>query len=509
MAGLLIPTLSRSRRRIRPNRLLASLLLPSLLLLAGGVHGQTTGLCGSGLGQGLDDAEVTSAERVAAGTFSPPGAGDRASAYASLPEFCRVGLTLTPSPDSDIRMELWLPVSGWNGKYMAVGNGAFTGSIRYAAMREPLARGYAVSSTDTGHTGNTASFGLGHPEKVIDFGWRAVHEMAVVSKRIVAAYYGNSHDYAYWFGCSAGGRQGMVAAQKFPGDFDGIIATHLEANPGARLLEADRELLHQAALLACDADDGLEDGLIGRPAQCNFDPSVLACDGSNTGACLNQDQLNTARMLYASPVNPATGREITGLLPGSELGWTDLGWTASARDTGLEQYRYLVYADPEWTIDRFDFARDIALAEHNDNNTLNALDPNLAAFFANGGKLIQYHGWIDPQISPANATQYYDRVVETLGGREAIHDDYRLFMVPGMGHCAGGPGPNDFDMIPVLEEWVENGIAPDSVRAEHRSNGAVDRSRPLCPFPEIAVYAGTGSIDEAENFQCRLPPAAN
>jgi len=475
----------------------------------------------------LANAEVTLATQVAAGEFDPASGSSSGSSarspYAELPAFCRVALTLAPSPDSDIKVELWLPAAGWNGKYMAVGNGAFTGNIRHTSMRDPLQRGYAVSSTDTGHEGNTARFGLGHPEKVEDFGWRAVHEMTVVSKTIASAYYRSTPDYSYWSGCSAGGRQGMVAAQKFPEDFDGIIAgapgldwtgraaaalrvaSYLEANPEAQLHEADRELIYGAALAACDADDGLKDGLISQPAQCHFDPTVLACGAGGSSACLSDAQLATAKMLYSSPVNPATGRAITGLMPGSEMGWTDLGWTSSARATGLEQYRYLVYADPQWTIDRFRFDRDIALAESRDNNTLNALDPNLKPFFDTGGKLIQYHGWIDPQISPANATQYYERVTSLLGGRDAIHDDFRLFMAPGMSHCSGGPGPDSFDMLTALENWVENGVAPDSVLAVHRTDGQVDRSRPLCPYPEVAVYDGSGSIDAAENFQCRIP----
>ena len=182
-----------------------------------------------------------------------------------------------------------------------------------------------------------------------------------------------------------------------------------------------------------------------------------------------------------------------------------MGWTRSARDTGMEQYKYLVYGDPEWTIDRFNFEVDIAKAEAMDANTLNALDADLSPYFEAGGKLIQYHGWSDPQISPTNATQYYQRVTESLGGRDKLHDSYRLFMAPGMAHCAGGPGPNSFDMISTLEAWVERGEAPDSIIAVHRTDGEVDHSRPLCPFPEEAVYTGTGSIDEAENFVCRLP----
>lgn len=471
----------------------------------------------------ITDGTVMLTEVVAAGAFVPPGESNNAP-YQALPEFCRVAITLRPSQDSDIKMEVWLPTADWNGKYLAVGNAAFTGNVRYPSLIAPLNLGYATSSTDTGHEGNTAEFGLGHPEKVIDFGWRAVHEMTTASKQVVTAFYASAPRYSYFSGCSAGGRQAMKAAQRFPNDFDGIIAgapgldwtgravsalrieKHLTDNPDARLLAPQRELLHAGALAACDANDGVADGVIENPLACHFDPVVLQCDATTNGAdCLSPEQVDTARRVYASPTNPATGRAITGLLPGSELGWTDLGWTGSARDTGDHQLKYLVYGDPDWTVDDFDFTTDVAKAELADADTLNALDPNLRAFIEGGGKLIQYHGWIDPQISPANSSQYYERVVDLFGSRDAIHDNYRLFMAPGMGHCGGGPGPNSFDAVSALEAWVEQGIAPNSLEAVHQTQGVTDRTRPLCPFPEVAVYSGTGSTDDAANFSCRAP----
>ncbi|HJN94710.1 MAG TPA: tannase/feruloyl esterase family alpha/beta hydrolase [Gammaproteobacteria bacterium] len=466
----------------------------------------------------LPNVKITLTEVVGAGEFS-----EARGNFTDLPEFCRVAATLTPSSDSDIKMELWLPTRDWNGKYLAVGNAAFTGNVRHAALALPLSGGYATGSTDTGHLGNTASFGLGHPEKVIDFGWRSVHELNVTSKQLIDAYYNEGLRYSYFTGCSAGGRQAMKEAQRFPDDFDGIvagapgadwtgraaaslrIATYLQTNESAQLSAADRELVYSAAVASCDADDGVVDGLIGKPAQCDFDPSVLQCGSGSSASCLTSEQVNTVKMIYSSPANPATGRAITGLLPGSEIGWTDLGWTNSARATGLDQYRYLVYGDEDWTIDRFNFSSDISRAEQADSDTLNALDPDLSEFFDNGGKLISYHGWSDPQISPANATQYYQSVVDTFGSRDVIHDSYRLFMVPGMGHCAGGPGPNSFDSLSALENWVERGQAPDSIIAVHRNNGEVDRSRPLCPYPEVASYTGSGSSDEAASFECRDP----
>jgi Tannase and feruloyl esterase len=465
----------------------------------------------------LPHTTITLAQSVEAGGFTPPGGGRQMSA---LPAFCRVAATLAPSADSDIKIEVWLPLSGWNGKYQAVGNGAFSGAIGYAAMSSALARGYATSSTDTGHAGGSGSFALGHPEKLIDFGWRAVHEMTSTSKAIIAAYYASAPKHSYWNGCSAGGRQAMMEAQRFPSDFDGIIAgapgldwtgraaqavriaSALERDESSRLLQPQRELLHRAVIAACDTLDGVKDGLLENPTRCTFDPAAIQCRDGQTTECLTASQVNTARAIYASPQNPKTQRPITGLLPGSELGWTDLGWTASARATGLDQFRYLVFGDPAWTIQQFQFDRDIVRAEDVDAGALNALDPNLKPFIDRGGRLIQYHGWSDPQISPASSPQYYSRVLERLGGERAVSGAYRLFMVPGMGHCSGGEGPNTFDMMATLEQWVEQGKAPDRIVASHATGGRVDRTRPLCPFPQVAVFAGAGSTDEASSFVC-------
>ena len=470
----------------------------------------------------LPNVTITMAQSVEAGAFVPPGSPGATQASRALPAFCRVAATLKPTSDSDIKMEVWLPASGWNGKFQAVGNGAFNGSIAYPAMATALLAGYATSSTDTGHTGNTASFGLGHPEKVIDFGWRAVHEMTVTTKKIIASYFDAGPKFSYWNGCSAGGRQAMKEAQRFPADFNGIIAgapgldwtgraiqavrvaRTLEKNEAARLPQAQAQLVHRAVIEACDAADGVRDGVIENPKRCKFDPGVLQCKGSDTSACLTKDQVEVLRLLYSPVVNSKTKREIAGLEPGSELGWTDLGWTASARATGLDQFRFLVFKDPGWEIQKFNLDSDISLADEADNNTINALDANLKPFIDGGGKLIHYHGWSDPQIAPANSAQYYTRVVEALGGASKMHGSYRLFMAPGMGHCGGGEGPNTFDMMTALEQWVEHGQAPDRIVASHSTKGAVDRTRPLCPYPQVAAYKGTGSTDEAANFVCKV-----
>jgi Tannase and feruloyl esterase len=468
----------------------------------------------------LPNTTITAAESVAAGAFTPPGArGGRGAAQTDLPAFCRIAATLTPSSDSDIKIEVWIPASNWNGKWQAVGNGAFNGTIAYPAMMTALRHGYATSSTDTGHVGGSAEFGLGHPEKVIDFGYRAVHEMSVVSKKIIASLSDAGPKLSYWNGCSAGGRQAMKEAQRFPADFDGIIA----GAPGLdwtgraaqavriaqslqkeerRISPAQAQLVHRAVLDACDGLDGVKDGVLEDPTRCKFDPGVLQCKGAEDSSCLKPAQVETVRMVYSPAVNSKTKREIAGLLPGSELGWTDMGWSASARATGLDQFRFLVFKDPTWDIQKFNPDTDITRAEDVDNDTINALDPNLKPYFDRGGKLIQYHGWADPQISPGNSVQYYKRVVDAAGGMAKVQASHRLFMAPGMGHCGGGDGPNTFDMMVALEQWVENRKAPDQIVASHSRDGKVDRTRPLCPYPQVASYKGSGSTDDAANFTC-------
>jgi tannase/feruloyl esterase len=477
----------------------------------------------------LPQATVDTAQVVAAGAFTQPGgrAGRGGNGFADLPAFCRVALTAKPSSDSDIKVEVWLPASaqgsgaagsGWNGKYQAVGNGAWNGAIGYAAMADALRRGYATSSTDTGHVGGSASFAVGHPDKAIDFAYRSEHEMVLKSKAVINAFYGSAPKYSYWNGCSAGGRQALKEAQMFPADFDGIIAgspggdwsgrstqavriAALLENEAARLTPAHQQVLHNAVVAACDANDGLKDGLISNPASCKFDPKVLLCKNGDAPDCLSAAEVETVRAIY-SPIKSGT-REIGGLAYGSELNWTNLGWSQSARATGLDHYRYLVYGDPEWQFSRFNADADPPKLEKGESGQIDARNPDLKAFFARGGKLLMYHGWADPQISPLNATAYYDQVTKTSGGASKISASYRLFMAPGMAHCGGGEGPNDFDKVGPLEQWVEQGRAPDQIVASHSKDGKVDRTRPLCPYPQIATYKGSGSIDEAASFVCK------
>jgi feruloyl esterase len=477
---------------------------------------------------------ITLAQVVDGGTFAPPRPADSASSAAApaplrdLPAFCRVAATLTPSSDSDIRIEVWLPIATWNGKLETIGNGGWSGAIGYSGMSVSVRHGYATTSTNTGHDGSSGSFALGHPEKLIDFAYRSEHEMTVVAKAVIAVFYGQAPRYAYWHGCSGGGRQALKEAQRFPDDYDGIIAgapasdwtgraiqsmriaqvTHSrEGEGGSYIPPAKYRLIHDAALAACDAIDGVKDGLIADPLRCHFDPQVLACKdaaATETAACLTKSQVDTARAIYETKVNPKIGRDITGLQPGSEPGWNT--WAGPQPfGIGYDHFRFVVFKDPAWDFHTLRFDTDVVRAEQIDHDTINAIDPNLRAFFAHRGKLIQYHGWNDPQISPGSSVNYYTSVVSALGGAANVDASYRLFMVPGMGHCSGGEGPNTFDMLAALEEWVEAGRAPDRIIAAHLTGGQIDRTRPLCPYPQMAAYTGTGSMDDAANFVCKLP----
>ena len=473
----------------------------------------------------LPDAKVTAARLVPAGSFTPPATGtETPRAIANLPAFCRVELTITPSSDSDIKSEVWMPVSGWNGKFQQVGNGAFAGSIQYGALGEALRRGYAAASTDTGHTGPGAEWALGHPEKIIDFGYRAVHETAVHGKTAISNFYGMAPTLAYFTGCSGGGRMAFQEAQRYPADFDAILAgapAYDRANeslgfmmkwkathetPGSVIPPAKFPAMHRAALEACDALDGLKDGLIEDPLSCRFDPAVVQCGGgrvlSDPAACLTTPQVEAARKIYAGTKHPKTGELIfPGLEPGSELNWTAVTAGDVPLDVGSDVFKYVLFQDASWDPRTFDLAKDYDRIRRLDNLAFSPTSADLKAFAARGGKLLIYQGWGDPNVSPRSPLMYYDRLVKTMGQQQA-DDAVKLFYAPGMGHCGGGEGPNVFDALTPLEQWREQGTPPSSILATHATNGKVDRTRPLCPYPQIAHYKGTGSIDEAGNFFC-------
>jgi feruloyl esterase len=426
---------------------------------------------------------------------------------------------LTPTSDSDIRIEVWLPVSNWNQKLQSVGNGGWAGSLSYGAMAAALAQGYATASTDTGHATPGASFAMNHPEKLVDYAHRAVHEMTVQAKAIVEAFYGGGPKLSLWNGCSTGGRQGVIEASQYPADYDGIIAGATPVTTprlhGVRMQfnrmvhrtaesyipPAKYPAIHQAALDACDALDGVKDGVIDQPDRCAFDPATLRCEGADAPTCLTPAQVETARAMYGPVKDPASGAVLSFpmLHPGSELAWGTLAGPEPYA-IATEAFRFVVFNDPAWQPSAFNVSTDIAKLERQ----ATGLEPpasNLTPFFSRGGKLLMYHGWADQQVAPFNSITYFNDVV-SASGKDAAGKSIALYLVPGMGHCQGGVGTDTFDKVAALEEWIQTGNAPAKIIAAHRAAGATDRTRPLCQYPQVARYNGSGSIDDAANFSC-------
>jgi feruloyl esterase len=475
------------------------------------------------------------AEAVTSGSFTPPGS---TSAMSDLPPFCRVAGVIAPTPASAIRFEVWMPLEAWNGKFAGVGNGGWAGTISYGPLGAQLRRGYSTASTNTGHEAapgqNAARFAVEHPEQLVDFAYRSQHETAQKAKALVQALYGQAPAHSYFIGCSSGGYQGLMEAQRFPDDYDGILAgmpannwTRLMAgdfdgtlavlqNPASHLSVAALGLLHRGAIAACDANDGVVDGVLDDPRQCNFDPAVLSCDATRTrGDCLTPAQVQAARRVYDGLKDPRTGAQLyPGLARGSEPFWPHRD-RANPFTIPIAHYKWLVFGDPTWDWTTFEFTDPADYAAHEKAEAklapvLNATNPDLRAFRERGGKLLQYHGWNDQLIAPGNSIDYYESVVSFLGQgqpRSAALTDvqrfYRLFMAPGVAHCGGGTGPNTFDMQAALEDWVERGVTPDRVVATRSVNGVVDRLRPLCPYPQVATYKGQGDTNDAATFVCQ------
>src|SRR5579862_1195366 len=496
----------------------------------------------------LTNASITSATPVAAGTFKPPSNPNQPPPRADMPAFCRVDGVAKPTSDSEIKFELWLPVSGWNGKFEQVGNGGFAGNIPLAAMAEPLLRGYAIAGTDDGHVGGgDVSWAIGHPEKVIDFGYRAVHETSVQAKAIIRGFYGMDPTQSYFVGCSDGGREALMEAQKFPADFHGIVAgapanywTHLMFkgqlderalldDPASYIPTSKLPVLQNAALAACDALDGVKDGLIQNPRLCRFDPAVIQCKGADGPQCLTAPQVEAAKKIYGPAKNARTGAQISpGFSPGTEAvpaNWQTwiTGESAGQLTVGAffanTFFADMVFENPKWDYHTLNFDGDVKLTDDKLASILNSTDANLKPFKARGGKLIQYHGWGDSAIPPQDSIDYFESVQSAMGNTK---DFYRLFMVPGMSHCQGGAGPNVFgngaavaqadaahDVVMALDQWVAHDIAPDQIIATEFVDGnpskGVAMTRPLCPYPQEAHYNGAGDTNSTGSFSCQAP----
>jgi Tannase and feruloyl esterase len=484
----------------------------------------------------LPNTTIAKAESVAAGAFTPPGG----QPMTKLPAFCRITGSIKPSNDSDIQFEVWLPASGWNGKFEGVGNGGFAGSMTYAGLAAAVSRGYAAAGTDTGHRagGTDGAWALGHLEKMVDFGYRAIHETTVEGKAITKAFYGDAPKRAYFNSCSNGGRQALMEAQRFPTDYDGIVAgapanywTHLLSNaiwtvqsmPDAtsHISAAKLASVEAAALAACDAKDGVQDGVIDSPDQCGFKPASMLCKEGDADTCLTQPQVTALERILGG-MQGSKGRIFPGYSVGGMTGGG--GWPAwitgpapgrsLAFAFGTNFFANMVFEDKAWDWHGFQPDRDVKVADDKAGRIFNAIDPDMSKFQAHGGKLIIYHGWSDAAIPPTNAIEYYKTVQAKMGAKA---DSFvRLFMVPGMQHCGGGPGPNDFgqngvatgdpdhDINSALERWVEGGAAPAQIVAtKYKAPGQAERTRPLCPYPQVAHYKGTGSTDDAANFVCK------
>ena len=478
----------------------------------------------------LPQTEITMAERVPAGEFDPPGGGF--ARPFPVPEFCRVAGTVAPAID----FEVWLPVpEAWNGRFQAVGGGGFAGVISYGAMGTALRAGYVTASTDTGHDAGELAW-LMDAQRMRDYGYRAIHEMTVKAKALLNDYYGRDAEYSYFNGCSTGGRQGLMEVQRFPDDYDGVISgapvnnfTRLHMSqlwmahaiykvPGAELTRDDFAMIRDAVLKQCDAKDGVKDGILTDPRRCDFDPRTLQCEAGESEGCLSRPQVEALEDMYQGPRNPRTGAQIyPGLEPGGEgpqpgnPGWSMILNGGQPFMLAHELIRRGVFENPDYDWRNFDFDQDVEHADRKLGHVLNAVDPDLRDFTQDGGKLIIWHGWNDPGVMPQATVNYYESIVDfayqTVGrdARETVAESARLFMLPGVGHCRGGLGPDQADFMAAITDWVEDGEAPDEIIAVKEQKGEVKMSRPLCPYPQYARYTGNGDTDAAENFECVAP----
>jgi feruloyl esterase len=506
--------------------------------------------CASLAGLALPDTTITAAQSVAAGTYTAPDG----EIFTNLPTFCRIAATLTPTSDSNIKIEVWMPYSGWNGRFLGTGNGGIAGLIVWRTLAFFLPLNYAVANTDMG-TSPAATEGArvltGHPEKQIDFATRSTNLMTVRSKQIIKAFYGENPKYSYFSGCSTGGGRGVHEALQFPGDYDGIVAGaplfnnthHTVANGwnytafnGPAKITADQATAITAATVnQCAGKDGglSSDNFLRDPRDCHWDPAELQCTGGSGDAstCLTAPQVAAVRKLYEGPINPRTGERIhAGRLRGSESNNGFQAGLGSVPGSTNAMIYYVFGNDFDWLT--FDFDREMDTLDDELAARSNANTADLEEFRSHGGKLMLTHGFADPLVPTLNTVAYYERLIssQTREGRRSEEDRNealrrtrefaRLFLLPGAGHCSGGagpytvkgdpfpPGPNHpappiahLALEPLLQ-WVEHGIAPDRIIAYHVTGGVTDFSRPICPYPALPRYGGVGDATKASSFVC-------
>jgi feruloyl esterase len=472
-------------------------------------------------------ATVASSELVEAGQLKLPETGlgrlahftglDPSGHAAAEPNssFCRVALKIKPSSDSDINVEIWLPTSGWNGKLLGAGGFGWSGSMMYPGMIGPLREGYAVATTDTGHSTDGGSFALGHPEKLVDYAYRANHEMTVAAKALAACFYGKAPTRSYWAGCSLGGIQGLIEAKRYPEDYDAIVVGAppnplanfnaaqlwpywLVAQDHARLIPKDKyRMVHDAVMRTCGSQRERDEDVLEQPGKCTFDPAQLLCKTGDSPDCLTAPQVYLLQQIYAGPSNPRTGEKI---FPGPAFG-TELELPVYASEkpfpNALDLFRYVVFNDASWMPDHFDWDKDMLLA--NEKAKLLSVDADLKPFLDRGGKLLLYVGWNDYH-NPTELAEYYRRVIRTAG--ESAQDSVRLFAIPDMGHCFGGAGCDTFDKLGVLAQWDKDGKAPERILVSKVKDGQAVQTRPICAYPKLPKYIAPGEANDPASATC-------
>jgi pimeloyl-ACP methyl ester carboxylesterase len=481
----------------------------------------------------LPEATVTAAQDVTSGEFAPAegGRGPGGGRLTGLPPFCRVALTVAPQ----IHIEVWLPRDTWNGSYRGEGGGGYAGSISYGGLAEGIRRGYVTASTDTGHPASAGgSFALNadgtlNMPLIADFAERSLREMVVKAKALITAYYGSAPKHSYWNGCSTGGRQGLMAAQRFPEEYDGLVigapainwdrfipselwpAIVMNKTVGAPIAAAKLTLATKAAVAACDASDGVTDGLISDPRKCTYDPRALICkSGDDPASCLTTPEADAIGKIWNGPTTASGQRLWFGLERGTPLGALAGNNPFPIATAHFQDWLHQSAAFDWHTLSETDFEADFRASQKKFNGVIGTDDPKLEAFRKHGGKMIIWHGDADPLIFPRGTINYYERVLAANGGSKRVDDFARLFLAPGVGHCGGGDGPSPTGVFEAVVDWVEKGVAPKTLAASRKRPDGTTMSRPLCPYPTTAKWTGTGSTDDAANFACvdAKPPAA-
>lgn len=494
-------------------------------------------------------ARVEAAEWIAASPASPwiSPTGFRGQVSVQTP-FCRIQGVARPSAVSDIRFEVWLPGHAqWNGRFFGTAAGGSMGAIQYAALPMPVTRGFAAMAHDNGHrSANTfeqnwafnSKTGRVERDLLVDFASRAQHESTVAAKSIAAAFYGRAPARSYYVGCSQGGHHGLMQAERYPADYDGIVAgahggdwtgmvggqalaAHIVTrdNRAGALSKTLAQAVSRRAIAHCDKRDGLEDGLIEDPRQCDFDPAVMQCGrpGADPSACLSAAQVAATRAIYRGFESDIPGQSAPGFVPGSEQYWAWTDELDPISGSYHDFYRLLLNENPKWSFASFDPVRDIPKGRAKLGPVMDASSSNLGAFAGRGGKLILYHGWSDPLISPYLSINKWDSLQQDMGV-EAVQNFARLFMIPGMAHCGGGPiggtrDTHDPMWLTAIQNWVESDMAPDG-RTDATTiigvgaHGNTLKTRPYCPYPSVARYTGQGDVNRAANYVCEASQAA-